>query len=171
MPYSSQRSWQDFSYVPHCIDTVWHLMAFCTSSLYGRNSVSASVAVGDIFASKVAVQVVYIFACPSFFCSGLFVVQGRVVLDAWIWASVIHILFSHEATVAGKGYAKTNFFHFPDFSFSWLFSAKKILFVFFFHFPDFSLPFSRLFTSGSEKSGKRKWKVGKMKKKTQQIFF
>ena len=61
------------------------------------------------------------------------------------------------------------FFHFPDFSFSRLFTSVSP--TFHFRFPDFLLPFSRLFTSGSEKSGKRKWKVGKTKKKTPTNFF
>ena len=46
-----------------------------------------------------------------------------------------------KTTVAGKGHAK----------------QQKIIFpTFHFRFPDFLLPFSRLFTSGSKKSGKRK---------------
>ena len=51
---------------------------------------------------------------------------------------------------------------------SFSFSRHFIFLTFHFRFPDFSLPFSRLFTSGSKKSGKRKWKVGKTEVKSRE---
>ena len=79
-------------------------------------------------------------------------------------------MFSPLSTVAGKGHAKKSFFHFPDFSFSWLFPGKKFLLCFFsfsrlftsvfptfhFRFPDFLLPEVKSRENGSKKSGKRK---------------
>ena len=49
-------------------------------------------------------------------------------------------------------------FHFPDFFqlFLFVFVLFFVFPTFHFRFPEFSLPFSRLFTSGSKKLGKRK---------------
>ena len=76
---------------------------------------------------------------------------------------ILYALCMSNVLWLGKDMQKKKIFIFPTFHFPDFFQLKKICLCFFFifptfhfRFPDFLLPFSRLFTSGSKKSGKRK---------------